>query len=79
MKRLMIALAILMLTAALCACGQRVPKIGYTAPIGTVEPATQGFRTYAPQKTASQDTAGAATKLPEAATAAVTPNGTLAP
>jgi len=79
MKRLILLLALLAVTAALCACGQRVPKMGYTAPIGTVKPATQGLRTYAPQKTASQDTAGAATKLPEAATAAVSPNGTLAP
>jgi hypothetical protein len=79
-RYLAVAAALMAFAAVLSGCRQYKPPIGYTAPIGTLTPAPQGISSYPPDKTASQDTAGAVTKLPEEATAAVTmPNGTLAP
>jgi hypothetical protein len=81
MKKTILAIAMLLALAGIYGC-QRRPQAGYTAPAGTATPKPQAVmpRSYPPDKTASQDTAGAATKLPEAATAAVTiPSGTLGP
>lgn len=72
MKRIVTATALVLALAlaALSGC-QRRPQAGHTAPVGTAPPRPQAVmpQSYPPDKTASQDTAGAATKLPEAATA----------
>jgi hypothetical protein len=74
-----IAAAVLLLAAAAALCGCR--QAGTPAPsiIATPTAVAKGMSSYPPDKTASQDMAGANTKLPEAATAASTVKGSLAP
>lgn len=57
----------------MCGCSLFGRQPGSTSPSNVWTPSntpTQAFSTVSPGKTASQDTAGAMTKLPEAATAA---------
>jgi hypothetical protein len=78
MKYLFKTVIVLAVLALLCGCRQSNPPIKST-PMVTSTPSVSTISSYPPGKTASQDTAGAVTKLPEAATAAATVDGTLAP
>lgn len=78
MKRIAgIAAALIAAAALFCGCGRAAPRPS-ASPAASAQ-AESAPMSYPPDKTASQDTAGADTKLPEAATAANTIEGTLAP
>ncbi len=75
MKRTCVILAMVLTMLILAGCNMRnnVPVQPLGSPYATAgSPAgnrNPGYATVAPDKTASQDTAGAVTRLPEAATA----------
>lgn len=77
-RPVLMAAAILAIVLTMCGCRQNTPA-GTATPARTPTYPPAGISSYPPDKTASQDTAGADTKLPEAATAANTVDGTLSP